>query len=30
MYVDVFVVNNYVKGVAEFLAAFAILYFLSW
>lgn len=27
MYVDVFVMNNYVKGVAEFLAAFVIMYF---
>lgn len=29
MYVDVFVMNNYVKGVVEFLAAFATMYFLS-
>lgn len=29
MHVDVFVMNNYVKGVAEFIAAFVIVYFLS-
>lgn len=29
MYVDVFVMNNYVKGIPEFIAAFVIVYFLS-
>lgn len=29
MYVDVFVMNNYVKNIAEFIVAFVIMYFLS-